>query len=182
MRPNRTAREAHRTPTPRISSYSLRRRALRQPSQIDSRKVPRSWRRSRSQLGCNLPIDIGAKSGRVDCGIHFLSATLGSAKHLGGLVVFADVFQGLLLQIGCGGEHAAYDHVTLDLREPQFFLVEPSLRVLQCVEPSLGLRFTVQFRIFDSTFGVSLDAGWPAWRLNRPDKRPSANRFAQRLM
>src|SRR5262249_15960662 len=59
---------------------------------------------------------------------------------------------------------------------------EPSLRVLQCVDPSAGLRFTVQSRIRASNRGVSLRAPCPAWRLNSPASRSRPNRLLQRAI
>ena len=41
------------------------------------------------------------------------------------LVVLSDVVHELPAKIGRGGEDAAGDHVTLDLREPELDLVEP---------------------------------------------------------
>jgi hypothetical protein len=40
---------------------------------------------------------------------------------------------------------------------------KPSLRVLQCVDPSAGLRFSVHSRIRASKAGVSLLGRRPAW-------------------
>ena len=57
---------------------------------------------------------------------------------------------------------------------------EPSLRVLQCVDPSAGLRFTVQSRIRASKAGVSLLGPRPAWRLKSPASRSRLNRLLQR--
>src|SRR5215831_9865586 len=59
---------------------------------------------------------------------------------------------------------------------------ELSLRVLQCVDPSAGLRFTVQSRIRASNRGVSLRAPCPAWRLNSPASRSRPNRLLQRAI
>jgi hypothetical protein len=57
---------------------------------------------------------------------------------------------------------------------------EPSLRVLQCVDPSAGLRFSVQSRIRASNLGVSLRGPCPASRLNSPASRSCPNRLLQR--
>jgi hypothetical protein len=57
---------------------------------------------------------------------------------------------------------------------------EPNLRVLQCVDPSAGFRFTVQSRIRASKAGVSLLGPRPAWRLKSPASRSGPNRFLQR--
>ena len=43
-----------------------------------------------------------------------------------------------------------------------------SLRVLQWVEPSQGLRFTLHSRMRASSAGVSVVGNCPAWRLNSP--------------
>src|SRR5262252_6265197 len=59
---------------------------------------------------------------------------------------------------------------------------EPSLRVLQCVDPSAGLRFSVQSRIRASNLGVSLRGPCPAWRLNSPASRSGPNRLLQRAI
>src|SRR5262245_14367369 len=57
---------------------------------------------------------------------------------------------------------------------------KPSLRVLQCVDPSAGLRFSVQSRIRASNLGVSVRGPCPAWRLNSPASRSCPNRLLQR--
>src|SRR5262249_55620185 len=56
------------------------------------------------------------------------------------------------------------------------------LRVLQCVDPSAGFRFSVQSRIRASKAGVSLLAPRPAWRLNSPASRSRPNRLLQRAI
>ena len=53
-------------------------------------------------------------------------------------------------------------------------------RVLQCVDPSLGLRLILHSRMRASTMGVSVVAACPARRLNNPAKRSRANRLLQR--
>jgi hypothetical protein len=59
---------------------------------------------------------------------------------------------------------------------------QPSLRVLQCVDPSAGLRFSVQSRIRASNLAVSLRRPCPVWRLNSPASRSSPNRLLQRAI
>src|SRR5499433_3977980 len=57
---------------------------------------------------------------------------------------------------------------------------EPNLRVLQCVDPSAGFRFSVQSRIRASKVGVSLLGPRPAWRLKSPASRSCPTRLPQR--
>jgi hypothetical protein len=57
---------------------------------------------------------------------------------------------------------------------------KPSLRVLQCVDPSVGFRRTAQSRIRASKAGVSRLGPCPAWRLNSPANRSRPNRLLQR--
>jgi len=57
---------------------------------------------------------------------------------------------------------------------------KPRLRVLQCVDPSAGLLFSVQSRIRASKSGVSLLGRRPAWRLKSPASRSCPNRLLQR--
>ena len=55
-----------------------------------------------------------------------------------------------------------------------------SLRLLQCVEPSVGLR-RVQFRILASNFGVRFSTGRPRCLEYNPAIRSSRNLVFQQL-
>jgi hypothetical protein len=57
-----------------------------------------------------------------------------------------------------------------------------SLRVLQWVEPSRGLRFTLHSRMRASSAGVSVVGNCPPWRLNGAARCSAANRLPQRSM